>query len=79
MFEDTQVKGPYRKWIHQHIFEETERGTLMRDRVSYASPGWFLEPLVHHLFVKNSIRRIFDYRRKSFSVYFTIADAAKAR
>ena len=34
-FIDRQLKGPYRLWHHEHTFEETENGTLVKDRVLY--------------------------------------------
>ena len=32
MFEDTQIRGPYRKWVHRHTFEETDKGTVLGTR-----------------------------------------------
>ena len=60
VFEDTQVRGPYRKWVHRHVFEETPEGTLVRDEVSYRVPGG---ALVNRMLVSGELRRIFDYRR----------------
>ncbi|MFH2131013.1 MAG: SRPBCC family protein [bacterium] len=61
-FIDSQIKGPYRTWIHTHRFSETERGTLMEDRVEYQLPvspiGELISPLV-----KRQVKRIFDYRQ----------------
>ncbi len=62
-FIDRQIKGPYLQWVHEHTFEECDGGTLMRDRVDYAVPGWILEPLIHRLLVGPDVQRIFDYRR----------------
>ena len=68
-FEDIQVRGPYRKWVHRHYFEETSEGTLAIDDVKYRVPGG---PVVNKLFVAGELKRIFDYRRakllKSFLV-----------
>jgi ligand-binding SRPBCC domain-containing protein len=69
-FIDRQVKGPYRQWVHEHTFEERDGGTLMRDRVDYAVPGWLLEPLVHRLVVGPDVRRIFDYRKRKMIELF---------
>ena len=60
-FVDQQVSGPYRLWIHEHTFEETNHGTLVRDHVQYEVPGG---PLVHRLFVRGDLKRIFDYRHE---------------
>jgi ligand-binding SRPBCC domain-containing protein len=34
-FEDTQVSGPFAKWIHRHEFEPVGASTLLTDRVEY--------------------------------------------
>lgn len=60
-FEDTQRRGPYRLWVHTHTFEESDGGTLVRDRVKYSVPGG---RLVHSLLVRRELRRIFEYRQK---------------
>jgi ligand-binding SRPBCC domain-containing protein len=58
-FVDEQVRGPYRLWIHEHILEPREDGTVMRDRVRYAL--WF--DFVTAPFVRRDIAAIFKYRR----------------
>ncbi len=69
-FVDSQLQGPYRKWVHTHTFEEIVGGTLMRDRVEYRIPGGVLAPLAHRLFVKRNVKAIFRFReakiRKNF-------------
>jgi ligand-binding SRPBCC domain-containing protein len=71
-FVDRQVRGPYRRWVHEHTFEERDGGTLLRDRVDYAVPGWLLEPLVHSLVVGPDVRRIFAYRRLKMQELFAV-------
>ena len=63
-FVDVQLKGPYKLWRHEHLFEEVEGGTLVRDRVEYQLHGWIFAPLVHAAFVKRQLKTIFDYRQK---------------
>ena len=58
-FVDEQLRGPYRLWIHEHEFEPRDGGTLVRDRVRYAVRFDFL---VHNLFVRRDVARIFAYR-----------------
>lgn len=69
-FEDRQLKGPYRRWEHEHTFVEKDGGTLVRDRVIYQPPGWILEPLIHRWFVGPDLKRIFDFRLSAMRKYF---------
>lgn len=59
-FVDEQRRGPYRMWVHEHLFEQHADGTLMRDLVRYAVPGG---EFIHRLFVRRDVERIFDFRR----------------
>lgn len=67
-FVDEQTRGPYRRWVHEHRFRETEGETEVSDRVEYACPGG---PLVHWLFVARDLRRIFAYRASRLAERFT--------
>lgn len=58
-FVDTQLKGPYRWWVHEHRFEPAAGGTLMTDRVEYGVLGG---ALVNMLLVEPDLRRIWAYR-----------------
>jgi ligand-binding SRPBCC domain-containing protein len=58
-FVDEQRRGPYRLWIHQHIFAEADGGTIAQDRVEYAVPGGALV----QRFVSRDLTTIFEYRR----------------
>lgn len=60
-FVDEQRRGPYRRWIHEHEFVERDRGTVCRDRVTYAVPGG---RLVERFLVRPDLERIFRYRRE---------------
>jgi ligand-binding SRPBCC domain-containing protein len=62
-FVDRQVKGPYALWHHEHLFEETEQGTLVIDEVDYKLPGGPLAPIANALLVKRDLIAIFGYRR----------------
>lgn len=37
-FVDEQVRGPFAHWWHEHEFVSVGAGTLMVDRISFASP-----------------------------------------
>ena len=66
-FIDIQIKGPYQRWHHEHIFESQDNGTLCRDRVRYAVLGG---PLVDRLFVRRDVEKIFEFRRKRLLALF---------
>jgi len=66
-FVDEQLKGPYRRWIHQHSFEAIGGGTRMTDEVRYIVPmGW----IVHAWLVRPDIERIFAYREQVIREHF---------
>jgi ligand-binding SRPBCC domain-containing protein len=58
-FVDEQVRGPYRLWVHEHLFEERGGGTVVLDRVRYAVPFDFF---THRYLVRPDVERIFRYR-----------------
>lgn len=68
MFEDTQIRGPYRKWVHRHTFEETDEGTVVTDEVRYRVPGG---TVINWLFVGSRVRKIFDYRKAKLKELFS--------
>jgi ligand-binding SRPBCC domain-containing protein len=66
-FVDVQLSGPYTLWHHTHTFEEQDGGTLCRDRVRYRPRGG---ALVHWLFVRRDVERIFQYRQQRLNELF---------
>ncbi len=64
LFIDESVKGPYKQWIHQHIFTKNEKGeTNIEDTVRYRLP---FEPFgdIGQWLVRRELNYIFDYRQK---------------
>lgn len=73
-FVDEQRRGPYRLWVHEHVFipqagTPQDSGTLARDTVQYAVLGG---AIVQRLFVASELRRIFDYRNAALKEYFAV-------
>ncbi|MFT5527845.1 MAG: ligand-binding SRPBCC domain-containing protein [Pirellulaceae bacterium] len=66
-FVDKQLRGPYSYWHHEHFFEEDGGGTLVRDVVQYRPRGG---RVIHALFVKGELLKIFRYRQQVLSEYF---------
>lgn len=66
-FADEQIRGPYRCWRHEHIFEVTDAGTLCRDVVDYRVLGG---RLIHRWLVRRDLLAIFAYRQEKLRELF---------
>ena len=75
-FEDTQVRGPYARWVHTHRFLSVPRGTVMQDRVEYRLPFGLLGRLAQPL-VGRELERIFDYRRTAIEAILLRPESLK--
>lgn len=69
-FIDTQLKGPYVSWVHEHRFVEQGEKTVVYDKVEYKVPGWILSPIINKLFVRSNVEQIFKYRTKVIQEIF---------
>lgn len=69
-FVDTQLKGPYRLWHHTHTFVEKNGGVMMIDTVKYEIPFGFLGRLIAGTYVKNDVKKIFNYRKEAITQIF---------
>jgi ligand-binding SRPBCC domain-containing protein len=54
-FVDSQLKGPYSFWRHEHLFVPERTGTRCIDQVQYAVPGG---PWVGRLLVRPDLERM---------------------
>jgi ligand-binding SRPBCC domain-containing protein len=66
-FVDRQIRGPYRLWRHEHLFEQHRGGTLVEDKIAYAAIGG---RLAHSLVVNRDVETIFNYRREALEAIF---------
>lgn len=67
-FVDVQEKGPYALWRHTHTFRDLGgASTEMTDRVEYAVPFGFVGEFANRIFVRRSLRQIFDYRQSELA------------
>jgi hypothetical protein len=69
-FADLQLKGPYRKWHHEHRFIAENGGTRIHDEVNYELPFGALGDLTHRLKVRRELETIFGYRRQAVDRIF---------
>jgi ligand-binding SRPBCC domain-containing protein len=63
-FVDVQVRGPYDRWEHRHMFLEEHGGTWVDDRVTYRLPMGPLGHALHGLVVGPQLAAIWAYRRR---------------
>jgi Uncharacterized conserved protein len=64
MFEDVQVKGPFKSWRHRHIVEPHAEGALLRDEIDYEPPLGPLGRLAAPLMIERRLNKLFDHRHK---------------
>jgi ligand-binding SRPBCC domain-containing protein len=64
-FVDSQVQGPFKKWVHRHILEEADGGTRMIDRIDYEPPGGLLGLVMTAGMIERELRWVFDHRRQA--------------
>jgi ligand-binding SRPBCC domain-containing protein len=68
-FVDTQLSGPYLRWVHSHRFRDVPDGTLVDDEVDFSVfGGWPIE----RLFVRRDLRAIFLHRQRAILEAFGV-------
>ena len=68
-FTDQQLKGPYKRWHHEHFFEDIGNDiTKVIDKVHYIPRGG---SLLHKWMVKPDLKKIFEYRQHKLSEIFS--------
>ncbi|MDH3492664.1 MAG: SRPBCC family protein [Acidobacteriota bacterium] len=64
MFEDVQISGPFKSWVHRHIVEPHGEGSVLRDEIEF-DPGFsILGEIGAPLVIYPKLRKMFDFRHK---------------
>ena len=64
MFEDTQVSGPFKSWVHKHLVTPKDSGTILRDEIDF-DPGFsFLGQAGARLLILPKLEKMFEYRHE---------------
>ena len=76
-FVDTQLKGPYQLWKHEHRFQTVNSGTLVTDQIEYRIPLDWLpgSNLVRRILVEPDLHRIFEFRRIALLRHFGLTES----
>jgi uncharacterized protein (TIGR01777 family) len=61
-FQDQQIKGPFKHWVHTHLFTPEGNHCRMEDRVEFALPFYMLGALGGNAAIHRKLNRIFRYR-----------------
>jgi len=69
-FVDVQIRGPYARWEHRHLFRAEQGGTWVEDRITYRLPLGPLGRLLHALWIGRQLTAIFAHRRRRLSELF---------
>jgi len=66
LFADRQVRGPFARWYHRHLFLDGGTGcTTLQDEVEYEPPfGWLGRRLAGR-FLEEKLHRLFEYRHET--------------
>jgi ligand-binding SRPBCC domain-containing protein len=68
-FTDEMQKGDLKSFVHQHIFEEKDGGTLMTDIVHLEAPYGWLGKFVLWLFLKQYFKKLLEERNEVIQEY----------
>ena len=64
LFADTQIEGPFAKWVHRHEFESVDGRTRLTDRIEYELPGGPLVTGCLGWAVNIALNRMFNHRHR---------------
>ncbi len=67
-FRDLQVRGPFRRWEHQHRFlpdPENPDGSILEDRVLYELPLGVLGRIFGGGITRRKLTRMFEFRHRA--------------
>ena len=70
-FVDEQRIGPYRFWYHYHQIDQEQDRIKLTDRVYYEVPFGIFGRILHFLFIRRTLERIFHYRRVKLAEFLT--------
>ena len=69
-FLDVQLRGPYARWEHRHLFLEESGGTRVEDRLVYRLPLGPLGRLAHLVLVGWQLKRTWRERAAILTAHF---------
>jgi ligand-binding SRPBCC domain-containing protein len=68
-FRDEMIQGAFKKLGHDHIFEEQNGVTIMKDIFEFESPGWIIGDLVNYILLTKYLRKVLIERNAIIKDY----------
>jgi ligand-binding SRPBCC domain-containing protein len=68
-FRDEQVQGAFKRFAHDHYFEQKDGFVLMKDVFEFQSPYGIVGKLFNLLVLKNYMKRFLSERNNMIKVY----------
>ncbi|MDA0284656.1 MAG: SRPBCC family protein [Planctomycetota bacterium] len=70
-FTEAQVSGPFRSWIHEHVFEAREGGgAIVIDRIRFLPPGGVAGMIMTASRIRENLEDGFEYRHEQLERHF---------
>ena len=63
-FRDSMVEGAFARFDHDHFFEKSERGTVMKDVFDYDAPLRVFGRIADRLFLESYMKKILAERKR---------------
>ena len=78
-FVDEQVRGPFRRFRHEHLFTATGDGTRMVDVVEFEAPAGVAGRIAERLVLARYLRRLIEVRNQYLAGHQTSGGAQPVR
>jgi ligand-binding SRPBCC domain-containing protein len=76
-FQDMMVKGAFKRFTHDHFFEQKGDRVLMKDIFDYVSPLWILGKIADALVLENYMENLLTERNRLMKQIAESADWRK--
>ena len=63
-FQDSMVRGRFRRFRHDHFFEKTASGTVMRDVMEFEAPYGMLGQVAEAILLERHLRQLLERRNQ---------------
>ena len=64
VFVDEQVRGPFHRFHHEHLFEPLDGGSRMTDVVEFEAPAAWLGRIAERVVLASYVRKLIEERNR---------------